>query len=275
VLGFGSSARLAGAYGIAVTGTMATTSVLVYIVTRRLWRWPAWLALLVIAPLLALDLAFLAANLLKVHHGGWFPLLLGGALFVLMRTWDRGRNAVTRKRIAEEGPLREFVGGLARVTPPLLTVPGTAVYPTSRTDTTPLALRINVEHNHIRHRQIVIFHAAIRDVPHVRANERVEIDNLGDPADRIILVTAKFGYSDRPDVPDALLRAARQSHELENLDDATYFLSRIFIRPTRKGGMAFWRKRIFSALARNASSPADYFRLPPDRVVALGSQILI
>jgi KUP system potassium uptake protein len=275
VLGFGSSARLAAAYGIAVTGTMATTSVLLYIVTRRLWRWPTWLALLVITPLLALDLAFFAANLLKVHHGGWFPLLLGGALFVLMRTWERGRDAVTKKRIEEEGPLRDFVRGLAQLAPPLLTVPGTAVYPTSRIDTTPLALRINVEHNHIRHQQIVIFHAAIRDVPHVRRDQRVEIDNLGDPADRVLLVTAQFGYSDRPDVPDALRRAALQTHELDNLDDATYFLSRILIRPTRRPGMAYWRKRIFSALARNASSPADYFRLPPDRVVALGSQILI
>jgi KUP system potassium uptake protein len=275
VLGFGSSARLAAAYGIAVTGTMATTSVLLYVVTRRLWRWSTARALLVILPLLAVDLAFFAANLLKVHRGGWFPLLLGGALFVLMRTWDRGRDAVTRKRIAEEGPLREFVGGLGGLAPPLVTVPGTAVYPTSNTDTTPLALRINVEHNHIRHEQIVIFHAAVRDVPHVRRNERVVIDNLGDPADRVILVTAKFGYSDRPDVPDALERAARQSNELQNLGEATYFLSRIIIRPTRRPGMAFWRKRVFSALARNASSPADYFRLPPDQVVALGSQILI
>jgi KUP system potassium uptake protein len=275
VLGFGSSASLAAAYGIAVTGTMATTSVLLYTVTRRLWRWRAWLALLVIALLLAVDLTFFAANLLKVQHGGWFPLLLGGALFVLMMTWDRGRGTVTKKRIAEEGPLREFVAGLPRQTPPLQTVPGTAVYPTSRTDTTPLALRINVEHNHIRHEQIVIFHAAILDVPHVRGEQRVDVDNLGDPGDRVVLVTARFGYSDRPDVPDALQRAAHHTPELANLREATYFLSRIIIRPTRRGGMAFWRKRLFSALARNATSPADYFRLPPDQVVALGSQILI
>jgi KUP system potassium uptake protein len=275
VLGFGSSASLAAAYGIAVTGTMATTSVLMYVVTRRLWRWAAWLALLVVVPLLAIDLTFFASNLLKVHHGGWFPLLLGGALFVLMRTWDHGREVVTKKRLAEEGPLREFIARLNEHTPPLQTVPGTAVYLTSRTDSTPLALRINVEHNHIRHEQIVIFHAAILDVPHTSGRERADVDNLGDPGDRVVLVTVRFGYADRPDVPAALRLAATRTPELENLDEATYFLSRVIIRPTRRGGMALWRKRLFSALARNASSPAEYFRLPADQVVALGSQILI
>jgi len=275
VLGFGSSASLAAAYGIAVTGTMATTSVLAYIVTRRLWRWPAWLALLVLAPLLTIDLSFFASNLLKVHHGGWFPLLLGGALFVLMRTWDRGRKSVTRTRIAEEGPLREFITRLDQDRPPLQTVPGAAIYLTSSTDTTPLALRINVEHNHIRHEQIVIFRAEILDVPHVSDDQRCAIDNLDDPNDRIVLVTARFGYRDRPDVPAALRLTANQTHELHNLDDATYFLSRITIRPTQKGGMVMWRKRLFSALARNTASPTEYFQLPENQVVALGSQILI
>ena len=275
VLGFGSSASLAAAYGIAVTGTMATTSVLAYIVTRRLWHWPIWLGLLVVAPLLAIDIAFLASNLLKVHHGGWFPLLLGGALFVLMMTWDRGRKAVTEKRVAEEGPLRGFIAGLNQHTSPLKTVPGTAIYLTSSTDTTPLALRINVEHNHIRHEQIVIFHVEVLDEPHVSDDQRCAIDNLDDPNDRIVLVNARFGYRDRPDVPAALRLAAEQTRELRNLDNATYFLSRITIRPTKRVGMAMWRKRLFSGLARNASSPTEYFQLPDDQVVALGSQILI
>ena len=275
VLGFGSSASLAAAYGIAVTGTMAATSVLAYILTRRLWRWPTWLALLVIAPLLAIDLTFFASNLLKIHHGGWFPLLLGGALFVLMRTWDRGRKVVTEKRIAEEGPLREFIAHLDQHTPPPQTVPGTAIYLTSSTDTTPLALRINVERNHIRHKQIVIFRVEVLDVPHISDDRRCAIDNLGDPNDRVVLVNARFGYRDRPDIPAALRLAAEQTRELQNLDDATYFLSRITIYPTELGGMAMWRKRLFSALARNASSPTEYFQLPDDQVVALGSQILI
>jgi KUP system potassium uptake protein len=275
VLGFGSSASLAAAYGIAVTGTMATTSVLAFIVTRRLWRWPTWLALLVIVPLLAIDLAFFGSNLLKVHHGGWFPLLLGGGLFVLMMTWDRGREIVTDKRIAEEGPLREFIAELDRRTPPVQSVAGTAVYLHASNDTTPLALRLNVERNHIRHEQIVIFRVEILDVPHVGDDQRCKIDNLGDPDDRIVLIDARFGYRDRPDVPAALRLAAGQTRELQNVDDITYFLSRITIRPTKTGGMTMWRKRLFSALARNASSPAEYFRLPDDQVVALGSQILV
>jgi KUP system potassium uptake protein len=275
VLGFGSSASLAAAYGIAVTGTMTTTSILVYVVTRRLWRWPTWLAVLVITPLLAIDLTFFAANLLKVRHGGWFPLLVGGALFVLMRTWDRGQEAVTKKRLAEDGPLRDFITRLVQHEPPVRTVPGTAIYFASSTDTTPLALRINVERNHIRHEQVVIFHAAILDVPHIRGDRRVDVDNLGDPGDRIVLVTARFGYRDRPDAPTALRRAAGNTPELERLDDATYFVSRILVRPKRRAGMAFWRKRLFSALARNASSPAEYFQLPTQQVVLLGTAILI
>ena len=275
VLGFGSSASLAAAYGIAVTGTMATTSVLAYIVTRRLWGWPTWLGLLVVAPLLAIDLTFFASNLLKVHHGGWFPLLLGGALFVLMRTWNWGRETVTDKRIAEEGPLREFLARLDQHTPALVTVPGTAVYLSSSTATTPLALRINAEHNRIRHEQIVIFRSEILDVPHVGDEDRCAIDGLDDPSDRIVLVTARFGYRDRPDVPAALQLAANQTPELRNLDDATYFLSRITIHPTAQGGITMWRKRLFSALARTASSPTEYFQLPADRVVAIGTQIPI
>jgi KUP system potassium uptake protein len=275
VLGFGSSASLAAAYGIAVTGTMAVTSVLAYIVTRHLWGWPTWLGLAVVAPLLAIDLAFFASNLLKVHHGGWFPLLLGGALFVLMMTWDRGRRVVTAKRTGVEGPLREFLAGLRGRTPPVATVPGTAIYLHSRTDTAPLALRLNAERNHVRHEQIVIFRADILDVPHVGDDRPVAVDNLGDPNDRIVRVSARFGYRDRPDVPAALRLADERTRELRNLDDCTYFLSRITVRPARRGGMAMWRKRLFSVLAHNASSPVEYFQLPEDEVVAVGCQILI
>jgi KUP system potassium uptake protein len=275
VLGFGSSASLAAAYGIAVTGTMTTTSVLAYVVTRRLWRWPAWLGLLVVVPLLAIDVAFFSSNLLKVRHGGWFPLLLGGALFVLMMTWNRGRKVVTEKRVAEEGPLREFIAGLDGRQPPLQRVPGTAVYLHARNDTTPLALRINVERNHIRHEQIVVLQAKTLSVPHVPERERLVIHGLGDLADGIVLIDACFGFRDMPNVPAALQLAASQTDELRAFDEATYFLSRITIRPAKRGGMAKWRKQLFSALARNASSPAEYFQLPEGDVVSLGAQILV
>jgi KUP system potassium uptake protein len=190
-------------------------------------------------------------------------------------TWDRGRSVVTEKRVAEEGPLRELIAGLGTQTPRLQRVPGTAVYLHARNDTTPLALRINVERNHIRHDQIVILHARTLGVPHVPEEKRVTIDDLGDPTDRIVLVEAHFGFRDIPDLPAALRLAVSQSDELQPFDDATYFLSRITIHPTKRGGMAKWRKELFSALARNASSPAEYFQLPEDQVVALGSQILV
>ena len=148
---------------------MAATTVLAYVVTRRLWGWSGRRSALVVAPLLAIDLAFFGSNLLKVHHGGWFPLLLGGGLFVLMTTWDRGRAVVTQKRIAEEGPLQPFVTALDHQTPPIERVPGMAVYLNASDVTTPLALRHNVRHNHVRHEHIVIFRAVTDDVPHVGA----------------------------------------------------------------------------------------------------------
>jgi KUP system potassium uptake protein len=229
----------------------------------------------VVVPLVAVDLAFFGSNLLKVDHGGWLPLLIGGALLVLMTTWHRGRKVVTQKRTAEDGPLRDFVAGLGERTPPVHRVPGTAIYLHARTDTTPLALRLNVERNHVRHAQIVIFRAEILGVPRIRDEERVAVDNLGDPSDRIALVTARFGYLERLDVPAALRLAAPQTRELGTPEDATFFLSRITILPTTRRGMARWRKHLFSALARNASSPIEYFRLPDDQVVSIGSQIPI
>jgi len=275
VLGFGSSAALASAYGIAVTGTMATTTALLYVVTRRRWRWPPWQSLLVTMPLLAVDLLFFSANVLKVRHGGWFPLLVGAALFGLMLTWRRGREIVTRRRLVEEGSLRTFVAQLDEQMPPLERVPGTAIYLHASEKTTPLALRLNVEHNHIRHDQIVVVHATTLRVPYVAEHERIRVDDLGSATDGVVLVSARFGYRERPDIPAALSLAVGRSGELHGLDDPTYFLSRIYIRPTEHGGMALWRKKLFSFLARNASSPAEFFRLPDDSVVSVGANIRI
>jgi KUP system potassium uptake protein len=275
VVGFGSATHLAAAYGIAVTGTMAATSFLLYVVTRRRWRWSTGRAVLAIAPLLAIDLGFFAANLLKVRHGGWFPLLLGAVLFVVMLTWDRGRNLVTARRLAEEGELRNFVATLGERKPPLQRVPGTAIYPHAGANTTPLAFRINVEHNHIRHEQVIIVYVKASRLPAVRQTDRISVDALGDPADGIVLVTARFGFREQPDIPAALRLAVDGSKDLQHLEDPTYFLSRIVIRPATHGGMALWRKKLFSALARNAASPAEYFQLPDDCVVSLGTNIVI
>jgi KUP system potassium uptake protein len=269
VLGFGSSAALAGAYGVAVTGTMAVTTVLAYVVTRRRWGWSAGRAALVVVPLLVIDLAFFGSNLLKIRHGGWFPLLVGSALFVVMLTWDRGRAILTRKRTAAERPLRDFIASLNDQTPPVLRAPGTAVYLNARTDTTPLALRYNVRYNHVRHEHVVIFRAAVLDIPHVRDHDRVRVDDLGDPSDNVTLVTGRFGYRERTDVPAALAIARERSPELDKLGEPTYFLSRMIILPGPGKDMAMWRKQLFAALARNAASPSVYFGLPHAQVVSI------
>jgi KUP system potassium uptake protein len=273
ILGFESSSALAAAYGIAVTGTMAATTVLAGVVTRRLWGWASWKTAGVVVPLLAIDVAFFGSNLLKVHHGGWFPLLLGGALFVLMTTWDRGRAMVTEERQQMEGPLQPFVRSLDHQTPPVARVPGMAVYLNASPDTAPLALRFNVHHNHVRHANIVVFRAVTADVPHVPDAGRVSVDDLGDPADGITLVTGTFGFRDTPNVPEALVLAIGQSSELGRLDECTYFLSRITIHPSPDGGLPRWRKHLFVALARNASSPVEYFQLPDEQVISIGSHI--
>jgi KUP system potassium uptake protein len=273
VVGFGSSSALASAYGIAVTGTMAATTSLLFVVMRSRWSWSRAQALAVVAPLLAVDLLFFSANLLKVVHGGWFPLLLGLAVFVVMLTWDRGRRIVAGRRAAVGGSLVDFVDGLRRRKPPLERVPGTAVYLHTSEKTTPIAFRLNVEHNHVRHERVVIIHARTLRVPHVSDEQRVSVDQLGSPSDNVVLVTASFGYRDRRDIPAALQLAVGESEELSGLDDPTYFLGRVFVHPAKRGGMARWQKRLFAVLARNAPHPAEYFQLPDDRVVAVGINV--
>jgi KUP system potassium uptake protein len=270
VIGFGSSVSLAAAYGIAVTGTMAATTVLAYVVTRRVWNWPAWQAALVVIPFLAIDLAFFSSNLLKIHHGGWFPLLVAAMLYVLMTTWDRGRALITERRTAKEGPLREYI---ANLDPRLLRAPGTAIYLNASAETTPLALQHNIERNHLRHEHVIIVRVVTLEVPHVADDAGVTIDDLGDPDDRITLVTGSAGFRDSPDVPAMLRTAAEMSPEIGDLEHPTYYLSRITIRPCPDGHMAMWRKQLFAGLAKNAANPAEFFSLPPDDVASIGSSI--
>jgi len=272
VVGFGSSTALASAYGIAVTGTLAIDTVLFFVVVRMLWRKPLWMVLAGAVAFLVVDLAFFAANLTKVISGGWFPLAIGFAVFGLLMTWRRGRMIVTRNRIAEEGSLLEFVQELRDSDDPPVRVRGTAVFLHPSGDTTPLALRYNVEHNHVLHDHVVILSSETVKTPHVDPAERVILDDLRIPDDGISLVTARFGFQDDPDLPAALRLAAAKGLPCD-VDHASYFLSRITINPTRDPGMSRWRKQIFKAISRNAATPVVYFRLPEDRVVSLGSSI--
>ena len=272
VLGFGSSSALASAYGIAVTGTLAIDTILVFVVVRLLWRKPLWMVVVGATGFLLVDLAFFSATLTKVASGGWFPLVVGFAIWGLLMTWRRGRDIVTRNRIEEEGPLDEFVAGLHASDEPPVRVRGTAVFLNASGATTPLALRYNVEHNHVLHEHSVIFTIDNVGVPHVAPEDRVTVDDLDNPDDGISLVTARFGFQDRLDVPATLRTAAADGLPID-VDNASYFLSRITITPTRGPGMAMWRKRLFTAISKNAASPVGYFSLPEDRIVALGSSI--
>jgi KUP system potassium uptake protein len=272
VVGFGSSSALASAYGIAVTGTLAIDTVLFFVVVRTLWHKPLWLVLAGASAFLVVDLGFFSANLSKVPHGGWFPLGIGLVIFVVLLTWRRGRETVTRNRVAIEGPLQPFVSELNESPDPPLRVRGTAVFLNASANTTPLALRYNVEHNHVLHQYVVILTLETRSVPHVPEAERVEIDDLLIEDDGIALVTAAYGFMDTVDVPAALRSAVARGLPCQ-VDEASYFLSRIVIRPVRGGDMAMWRKKLFIFMSRNAATPVDYFRLPDDRVISLGSSI--
>jgi KUP system potassium uptake protein len=274
VVGFGSSERLGAAYGVAVSGTFVITTILFLAVARWRWRWPAWAIALAAAVFLSVEVTFLAANLTKIHHGGWLPLVGAAGVFTVMTTWHRGREIVTANRIREEGPLRPFIDQVRALDPPLPRVPGTAVFLNPSPRTTPLALRANVEHNHVLHEQVVIFSAELVDTPHVPSDERVMVDELGYSDDNITQVTARYGFQDRPDIPRALRLARSMASEANwSLERPSFFLSRITIRVTAAPGMARWRKKLFVAIARNAASPVGYFGLSDDRTITMGSRI--
>ncbi len=274
VLGFGSSTGLASAYGIAVTGTITVDTLLFLVVVRVLWRKPRWLVALGAAVFFTVDLAFLGANLTKVAHGGWFPLGVGAAVFTVLSTWKRGSARVHAARVEEEGSLRSFVEELRAMEPEVARVPGTAVYLNARRETTPLALRAGVEHTRAIHAAVVIISIETTRAPYVPEAERLVVDDLGYADDGITHLTARLGFQDVPDVPRLLALAAETGLECDvDVGGAVYFLSQVSVTPTAAPGMAGWRKRLFVAMSRNAASPVDYFRLPGDRTVTLGSAI--
>jgi KUP system potassium uptake protein len=273
VFAFRNSTSLAYAYGVAVTGTITTTTLLFFVVARAKWGTPRWVVGTGAAVLLLIDLLFLSANLTKIAHGAWLPLLIGLTIFTVMTTWQRGREIVTAERERREGSLREFVEEL-RGGRGLTRVPGTAVFLNRGKKTAPLAMRANVEHNHVRHEHLVIMSIDTEPVPRVPAEQRVEVDYLGYSDDGITHVRARFGYLERPDVPGAL--AALEPAETEGrlrLDQASYFLSKIELQTGDAPTMARWRKRLFIATSYLAADAAESFHLPRDRTVVMGSRI--
>ena len=274
VVTFKSSAALAYAYGVAVTGTITITTLLFFYVVRYQWHRPWWIVAPGAAILLTVDLLFFAANLTKLLHGAWLPLLIAIAAFTVFTTWQKGRELVTRQRDRDEGQLRAFIGQLHAMKPPLHRVPGTAIFLNRGKETAPLALRANVEHNHILHQTVLILAIETMPVPHVPAAERITADDLGYKDDRIIHVTARVGYMDQPNIP-GLLPLIRQADIESPLDEDTlsYFLSRIEIVLGDAPGMSRWRKHLFIATSRITADAAEYFQLPRERTLIVGSRI--
>jgi KUP system potassium uptake protein len=274
MLVFGSSAKLATAYGVSVTGALVVDTVLTMLVAHLFWKWVWWKVALLAVVFGLVELLFFAANISKVTHGGWLPLLIAALVFLVMSTWRRGRDVVTSNRVDKEGSLEDFVEHVHRNE--FIRVPGTAVFPHPTKTTAPLALRANLDHNGVLHEHVVIFSAEPLTIPHVDAADQVSVDDLGYAADGIVHVTLRYGFFDRPDIPRALTAHRDQLSEGQ-FDEATasYFLSRASLRVgrTRTPTMPRWRKLLFVAMARNAANPSIYFGLPEGQTVIMGSQV--
>ncbi|MBM7784987.1 potassium transporter Kup [Tenggerimyces flavus] len=274
VFAFRTSAALAFAFGMAVTGTITLTTLLFFYVARVKWGTPRWVLVIGATVLLVVDGLFLAANLTKLAHGAWLPLLIGLTLFTVMTTWQKGREIVTAKREQLEGSLREFVDDLRSGKKPTQVVPGTAIFLNRGSETVPLAMRANVDHNHVRHEHVAIMSIETEPVPRVPESERVVVDDLGYADDGITHVTARYGYMETPDVPAALakLDPAATEGRLE-LESASYFLSKIELQAGDAKTMPMWRKRLFIATSHITADAADSFALPRDNTVVMGSHI--
>ncbi len=274
---FRSSNALGDIYGVAVTGTFILNTVLFLAVARLLWGTRKRRLIPVGVLFLTIEVAFFSANIAKVEHGAWLPLVIGLVISVVMINWRRGQEVVTRNRVAQEGPLNEFLDGLAARQPPLIRVPGVAIFMCRDKDTTPLSLRAAVDHTHTLHQKVVIVSVDTVSIPHVDSAEKFAVEILGHGLFKIFHVTIRNGYHDKLNVPQALQMCRKKGLLERNLDleHASYFATRISIVPTDAPLIETWRKKLFIAMARNASSPIEHFGLPGDRTVVLGSQVAL
>jgi KUP system potassium uptake protein len=268
VLGFGSSSNLAAAYGVAITTTMLITTILFYVVARRRWHWPALAAMPVALFFVIIDLTFFAANMLKLAHGGWFPLLVSACILFLMLTWRKGRR-VLRNRLGEMClPLDLFISDLSQQR--ITRVPGTGVYMSGNRQGTPLALLHNLKHNKVLHEQVVLLTVRTEEVPYLaNARDRVALEKMEEGFWR---VNVHFGFMEKPDVPSALASAKGMKVRFDSMR-TTYFIGRETILATRKLGLSSWRGSIFAWMTRNAGDVTSYFCLPPNGVVELGARV--
>jgi KUP system potassium uptake protein len=269
VVTFASSSALAAAYGIAVTGTMVVTAILAFFVLWKCWNWSPVASALVIAPFLAVDVVFLLANLLKVHEGGWMPLLVGSVLLVVMLTWRRGARILAEKAHREEVPLTEFAATMAKRSPGR--VDGTAIFLTGSPDNVPSALLHNLKHNRVLHRRNVVLSVVTEDTPRVEDASRAEVEHLTDDFSRVIL---RFGFMETPNVLKALLACQALGPNFDPMR-SSFFLSRRALRPAERSAMPRWQDKLFIGLARQASDVSDHFGIPSDRAVEVGAQVTV
>ncbi len=273
-LTFRTSTRLSGAYGVAVTGTFITTTILFLAVARERWHWATWKMAVFAIVFLGLETTFFIANLPKVPRGGWVTLLIAAIMFMLMRTWQRGSGIVADKRARKEGALHGFIDQLHHEHSDIVRAPGTAIYPDGSSDTVPLALRASVDRLSVLQKSVVIVCAEPVNSAHVDPAEQVRVAYLGSRTDGITLVTARFGFQDAQDVPAALRRAIGDGLECDGgLDHASYLLSRTKIAVTHAPGMPQWRKRLFVIMARSEVDPADDWSLPSERTAVVVSEV--
>jgi KUP system potassium uptake protein len=267
VIGFKSSSNLAGAYGIAVTLAMLIDSISLFVVMRRLWRWPTVAAVAIALPLVTIDMSFLASNSLKIPEGGWFPILIGIVVFTLLTTWKTGR-AVLMHRLAEDAmPLPLFLESVEAAPP--VRVDGTAVFLTSTLNTVPQALLHNLKHNKVLHERVVFLTVVSRDIPFVPVAERYEAKSLGCDFFQII---AYYGFKQDPDIPELLEECGRRGFAFDMMD-TSFFVSRETLIATVAPGMALWREKLFVSMSKNATKASEFFRIPTNRVVELGAQV--
>jgi KUP system potassium uptake protein len=267
VVGFGTSSSLAAAYGVAVTTTMVITTVLLFVVERELWGWSLPAAVLFSAFFLTIDLAFFGANIVKIAHGGWFPLVVAGTVFTLMTTWRRGRK-ILADRIQESALSdTDFLRSIEKRPPPR--VAGTAVFMDRTVEGIPLPLLHNLKHNKVLHERVILLTIKTEEIPNVPDEEQSEVRELGQGLYRVI---ARYGFVEQPDVPELLANVELPQLKFDP-DATTFFLGRETLLATERPGMAIWREQLFAWMTRNAQAAPLYFRLPPGRVVELGAQI--
>jgi KUP system potassium uptake protein len=267
VLGFRSASGLAGAYGVAVTSTMVITTLLLHVVSREVWGWSLLRATLVAGGFLLIDLAFFAANLVKVPLGGWLPLILAAGIYTLMATWKTGRQILSKRLQEKSVPLKILMGDLAADPPPR--VPGTAVFMSGNPGGTPPALVHNLAHNKVLHEKVIFLTVITEEVPHVPAAERVTVKHLGKGFHEVI---ARYGFMEDPSIQDVIEHCARKKLII-TLEGTTFFLGREELVSTDRPGMARWRERLFAFMSRNALRATAFFQIPSTQVFEVGAQV--